>query len=130
MRGRRNTVVLAIVAAAFAGTAGVAAADPPPKPRAHGAAGKGNAATRHGVGHKGHHHVRPRAVVRCQNDDTEQIDEFDNDGDEPPHTVSPSAVEPAGGRCPGLQDALGLAGILAGGHRTRASGQGRVPARR
>ena len=68
--------------------------------------------------------------MRCQDDDTEQIDEFDDDGDEPLHTVSPGATEPAGGRCPGLQDALGLAGILAGGHRTRANRQGRVPARR
>jgi hypothetical protein len=131
MRGRRNRVVLAgvtVVAAALAGTAGVAVADPLPKPNAH--TGKGNTATRHGVARKGHHHVRPRTVVRCQNDDTEQIDEFDSDGGEPLHTVSPGTVAPAGSGCPGAQDALGIADILAGGHRTRASGQGRVPARR
>jgi hypothetical protein len=129
MRGRRNRVVLAgvtIVAAALAGTAGVAVADPLPRPNAHGAAGKGNAATRHAVGRRGHHHVRPRTVVRCQNDDTEQIDEFDSDGGEPLHTVSPGTVAPAGSACPGAQDALGIADMLAGGHRTRA----RVPARR
>jgi hypothetical protein len=125
MRGRRNSVVLAIVAAALAGTAGAAVADPPPRPSAHGVAEKGNAATRHGVGRRGHHHVRPRTVVRCQNDDTEQIDEFDDDG-EPLHVVSPGTAEAAGGRCPGARDALGIAGMLAGGHRTRA----RVPARR
>jgi hypothetical protein len=123
MRGRRTKVVLTVVAAALAGTAGVAVADPVPRP--HGVAGKGNAATWHAVGRRGHHHVRPRTVVRCQNDDTEQIDEFDNDGGEPLHHVSPG-TEAAGGRCPGAQDALGIADILAGGHRTRA----RVPARR
>jgi hypothetical protein len=126
MRGRRSRVVLAIVAAALAGTAGVAVADPLPKPGAHGVAGKGNAATKHGVVRKGHHHVRPRTVVRCQNDDTDQLDEFDSDSDEPLHVVSPGATVPAGGQCPGVQDALGIADILGGGHRTR----GRVPARR
>ncbi|HZE30131.1 MAG TPA: hypothetical protein VE198_01690 [Actinoallomurus sp.] len=130
MRGGRNKVVPAIVAAALAGTAGVAAADPPPKPSAHGVAGKGNAATRHGVGRNGHRHLRPRTVVRCQNDDTEQLDEFDSDNDEPLHIVSPDTAAPAGGRCPGIRDALGIADILAGGHRTRARGQGRAPARR
>ena len=126
MRGRRTQVVLTIIVAALAGTAGVAVADPPPRPGAHGVAGKGNAATHHAVGRRGHHHVRPRTVVRCQNDDTEQIDEFDDDGGEPLHIVSPGTAEAAGGRCPGAQDALGIADILAGGHRTRA----RVPARR
>ena len=100
MRGRRSEVVLAIVVAAFVGPAGVAVADPPPKPGAHGPAAKGNTATGHGVARKGHHHVRPRTVVRCQNDDTEQIDEFDSEDDEPLHTVSPGTPEPAGGRCP------------------------------
>lgn len=126
MRGRRSKMVLAIAAVALAGTAGVAVADPQPRPSAHGVAGKGNTATRHGVGRRGHHHVRPRTVVRCQNDDTEQIDEFDNDGGEPLHIVPPGTAEAAGGSCPGAQDALGIADILAGGHRTRA----RVPARR
>jgi hypothetical protein len=128
MRGRRSRVVLAVVAAALAGTAGVAVADPLPRPGAHGVAGKGNAATKHGVVRKGHHHVRPRTVVRCQNDDTDQLDEFDSDSDsdEPLHVVSPGTAAPAGGQCPGVQDALGIADILAGGHRTR----GRVPARR
>ena len=130
MQGGRNKVVLAIAAAALAGTAGVAAADPRPRPSAHGVAGKGNAATRHGVGRKGRHHLRPRTVVRCQNDDTEQLDEFDNDSDEPLHIVSPGTAAPAGERCPGIRDALGIADILAGGRRTRARGQGRVPVRR
>jgi hypothetical protein len=128
MRGRRNRAgrLVAIVAVALACTAGAAVADPVPRPSAHGVAGKGNGATRHGVVRKGHHHLRPRTVVRCQNDDTEQIDEFDNDGGEPVHIVSPGAAEAAGGRCPGAQDALGIADLLAGGHRARA----RVPARR
>ncbi|GAB2828616.1 hypothetical protein GCM10027176_36000 [Actinoallomurus bryophytorum] len=118
--------LVAIVAVALAGTAGAAFADPLPRPGGHGVAGKGNTATRHGVVHKGHHHLRPHTVVRCQNDDTEQIDDFDSDGGEPVHIVSPGAAEAAGGGCPGAQDALGIADVLAGGHRTRAG----VPLRR
>jgi hypothetical protein len=145
MRGRRNTAVpvrwlMTIAAAALAatgtaalaGTESVAAADPLPRPNAHarGVAGKGHGSTRHGAGRKGHHHIRPRTVVRCQNDDTDQIDEIDNDGGEPQHIVSPGGAAPGGGHCAGVRDALGIAGLLAGDHRTRAGMTGRAPARR
>jgi hypothetical protein len=76
-----------------------------------------------------HHHQQPRTVVRCQNDDTDQLDEFDGEG-EPVHIVSPGGAAPAGGNCPGAQDALGIAGILSGDHHRRAGLTGRVPARR
>jgi hypothetical protein len=56
--------------------------------------------------------------VRCQNDGTDQIDEIDNDGDEPRHIVSPDPVAPTGS-CPGFKNALGMAGLLGGDHRTR-----------
>ena len=117
-----------VAAGALAGTGGAVLADPLPKPpgRAQAkpaapaqvkqpvhAAGKGRGPARH----PGRRHHRPRTVVRCQNDDTDQLDEIDNDGDEPRHYVSPESTAPGGG-C--AQDALNLAGLLAGDHHTRA----------
>jgi hypothetical protein len=56
--------------------------------------------------------------MRCQNDDTDQIDDFGDDGDEPRHSFTPAGS--AGGRCTG--DALGIARVLAGEHpRSRAA---------
>lgn len=97
-----------VFVAAMAVSAGVAVAGPAPRPP-----------VQKQVSHtRTVHHPRPRTVVRCQNDDTDQIDEFGDDGDEPRHSFTPT--ESAGGRCTG--DALGIARVLAGQHaRPRAT---------
>jgi hypothetical protein len=51
--------------------------------------------------------------VRCQNDETEQTDEFDDDGLEPRHVVTPGGAD---GAC--SRDALNIADILAGDRPT------------
>jgi hypothetical protein len=115
-----------VAAGALAGTGGAALADPLPRPPGRAQAKRpapaqaGQPAHPAGKGparHAGRHHHRPRTVVRCQNDDTDQLDEIDDDGDEPRHYVAPGSTAPSGG-C--AQDALNLAGLLAGDHRTRA----------
>lgn len=116
MWGRRSKagVLAAIVCGSVAVSAGAAAAAPAPRPPA---------ARQRQAGHPGHvgavrHHPRPRTVMRCQNDDTDQIDDFGDDGDEPRHSFTPAGS--AGGRCTG--DALGIARVLAGEHpRSRAA---------
>jgi hypothetical protein len=116
-----------VAAGALAGTGGAVLAGPLPKPpgqaqavRSEHAAGKGRAQARHGGHAAGRRHARPRTVVRCQNDDTDQTDEFDTDSDSdtPSHFVSPDSTAPAG-RC--SRDALALAGLLSGDHRTHAA---------
>jgi hypothetical protein len=54
--------------------------------------------------------------VRCQNDETDQIDEFDDEDGEPRHIVMPGAA----GHCVGSREALQIAGLL-GGDRPTAS---------
>jgi hypothetical protein len=98
---------------------GVALAGPSPRPypshaRAASAV-KGRVQGKHP--HRVHRH-RPRTVVRCQSDGTDQVDEIENDGEEPRHYVSPGSPAPAAG-CPSVQQALGIANLLDGGHRTR-----------
>lgn len=109
-----------VAAGALAGTGGAALADPLPGPQGQAQAGQHGASKgRTQPGHirkVGHHHSRPRTVVRCQNDDTDQSDDIDSDDDEPRHYISPGSTAPAGG-C--AKDALNLAGMLAG-DRTRA----------
>jgi hypothetical protein len=138
MRGTRSRgVVLRLVtfagasvvaAGALAGTGGAVLAGPLPKPPGQAQAGqprhvasRSQAQPRHGGHAAGRRHVRPRTVVRCQNDDTDQTDEIDSDSDGPSHFVSPDITAPAG-RC--SRDALDLAGLLAGDHRTRAGRAG------
>lgn len=106
---RLGTMVF-VGAAAMAISAGAAVAGPAPGPPAQKQAG-----------HTGHirtvHHPRPRTVARCQSDDTDQIDEFGDDGDEPRHSFTPTE---SAGRC--SEDALGIARVLAGEHaRPRAA---------
>jgi len=99
--------------AAMAVMAGTAVAGPAPRPPAQKPKPAGHAKA-------GHHHSRPRTVVRCQNDDTDQLDEFGDDGEEPRHVLTPAQTGTAG-RCAG--DALDIARILAGDHvRPRAHG--------
>lgn len=113
-----------VAAGALAGMGGAALADPLPKPPGRAQAAQHVTAKGHTrTGRKAGRH-RPRTVVRCQNDDTDQTDEIDTDGDEPRHFVSPDVTAPAAG-C--SRDALNLAGLLAGDHRTRAHRS--VPAR-
>jgi hypothetical protein len=115
MRGSRAGVLAAVVGGAVAVSAGAAVAGPVPRPPA---ARQAAAHKQAGRGEHVHHRPRPRTVLRCQSDDTDQIDEFGDDGDEPRHSFTPT--EPGGGRCSG--DALGIARILAGEHpRSRAA---------
>ena len=99
----RLGTMVCVGAAAMAMTAGAAVAGPVPRPPAQKQAGH--------TGHTRTAHHRPHTVVRCQNDDTEQIDEFGDDGDEPQHSFTPIQAAP-GGRC--SRDALGIARTLAG----------------
>jgi hypothetical protein len=57
--------------------------------------------------------------VRCQNDETDQIDEFDDEATEPRHIVIPDRPG-AAGHCVGSREALQIAGLL-GGDRPTAS---------
>jgi hypothetical protein len=112
-----------------------AAAGPSPQPagRPHAeqqdhTTGKGRLSTGHagraehaGGGRTGRHHPRPHSVVRCQNDETDQVDEFDNEDGEPRHIVAPSRPD-AAGHCIGSREALAIAGLL-GGDRPAAPGR-------
>ncbi|MDN3359234.1 hypothetical protein [Actinomadura sp. DC4] len=108
MRSRRDTTgisrlvtVVGFSAAVVAGSAGAAVAAPVPRPVA-----PKPVAQRHVKA--GHHHPRLHTIVRCQNDDTEQIDEFGDEGEEPRHTLTPAGA-------PGCsRAALDIARILAG----------------
>src|SRR3569833_2478035 len=131
MRGRRDETVrlMAVLGAGIAtmgALAGTAVAAPVPKPPAQQVAGpRPPAPQQAATGHSGHAagrakagHPRPRTVVRCQNDETDQIDEFDTDRDEPRHIVTPAGNTQAG-HCAGSRDAIEIARILAGEHRAR-----------
>jgi hypothetical protein len=119
MWGRRNnTGAVRLVTMACLGTAamsvmaGTAVAGPAPRPPAPKAAGHAKAGhAKAGPAKAGHHHSRPQTVVRCQNDDTDQLDEFGDDDEEPRHVLTPIQAGPAG-RCAG--DALDIARVLAG----------------
>jgi hypothetical protein len=104
--GTSWAVAIASAGAFLAGTASVAVADPAPVSR-HPAVGRGHVALGRHAHRPGRH--RPRAVVRCQNDETDQTDDIDSDDIEPRHVVTPGAAD---GTC--SRDALNIAGILAG----------------
>jgi hypothetical protein len=109
----RNTagVLATIVCGAMAATAvstGTAVAGPVPRPPS-----ARQAAAPRPAGHHGATRHHPRTVMRCQSDDTDQIEEFGDD-DEPRDSFTPAE---ASGRCSG--DALGIARILAGDHPRR-----------
>lgn len=124
--GIRRIVVATLAGASVlaAGAQGTALADPVPSP-AHAKEAKAAAKARDQA-RKARHvrrvHHRPRNVVRCQSDGSDQVDEIDDESDEPRHYVSPDSPAPAG-TCPGLQEALGIANILGGGGRTRPARQ-------
>jgi hypothetical protein len=102
-----------VFVAAMAVSAGAAVAGPVPRPPSQKQDQKQDQKQVGQTGHirTVHHHPRPRAVVRCQNDETDQIDEFGDDVDEPRHSFTPTE---SAGRCSG--DALGIARVLAGEH--------------
>jgi hypothetical protein len=124
-RGRRRhlgvlVTTLAGASVLAAGTAGAGLADPSPVPHGRAVrsgpatAGRGHLQGRHsGTGRKGRHQ-RPRTVVRCQSDDTDQVDEIDDDTEEPRHHVVPGGTVAPSGSCSGVGEALGIADILAG----------------
>jgi hypothetical protein len=118
-RGAAGIAVLPVTAALLVPAAGAAAA-PSPRPVAGRTAAPRDASRAdggHSAGHgRGRAHHRPRAVVRCQNDETDQVDEFDSDDDEPRHVIGPGRPAPYG-HCPGYRDALALAGLLGTGGR-------------
>lgn len=125
MTGRRRNlgVLLTTLAGASvlaAGTACPGLADPLPGPHVRAAqtgpatTGRAHLQARHpGTGRKARHH-RPRTVLRCQSDDTDQIDEIDDDSEEPRHYAAPGGTVASPGSCLGAGQALGIAGILAG----------------
>lgn len=134
--GIRRVIVAALAGASVlaAGAEGTALADPVPRPvlkplppRAQA----GSAAKAHvqdGQHPRRVRHHRPRTVVRCQSDGTEQIDEIDSDDDGPRHYVSPDAPGPAG-NCPGARQALAIADLLDGGTRRAVRHSRRIPVR-
>ncbi len=67
-------------------------------------------------------HPRPRAVVRCQQDDTDQTADFGDDTDEPTTTVNPAT---SGNRCPSARDGFDLNRLL--GFRSAPRAQTRTP---
>ena len=118
-----RSVVVAVASLVIVGICGEAAgADPRPRPvrrpDAH------HAQVAHPGGRQARHHVRPRAVVRCQSDGTNEVDEFDDQDGLPQYTFSPGGSPAAqAGECSGR--ALDIARILAGDRptprRTRAA---------
>jgi hypothetical protein len=119
---RRNATarhVLWLVTAVCAGMvalcapAGRAATGPAPQPDGRPRTQQDHATGRagHGGGRRPGHH--PRSVVRCQNDETDQLDEFDDEDGEPRHIVPPSRPD-ATGHCVGSREALQIAGLLGG----------------
>lgn len=122
--GIRGVVVATLAGACVlaAGAEGTALADPAPSP-AHARQARAVKAHADRARHVRRARHRPRTVVRCQSEGTDQIDEIDDESDEPRHYVSPDDPAPAGS-CPGLQEALGIANILGGGaRRTRSARQ-------
>jgi hypothetical protein len=117
--GRAHTAGAARTAALTAsanGTASAAVAGPLPRPPRTAAGAARRPAGHHRRGRNAY--PRPRTVVRCQNDDSEQIDEIDNDGIAPSHVITPAGGAPAGS-CAGAEDALGIARALAGDRPVR-----------
>jgi hypothetical protein len=122
-RDARARHVLWLVTAVSAGmvalcpSAGRAGTGPSPQPGGRPRTQQDHTSGRagHGGGRKtGHHH--PRSVVRCQNDETDQLDEFDDEDGEPRHVVAPSRPD-AAGHCVGSREALQIAGLLGGARR-------------
>jgi hypothetical protein len=115
--GIRRVLVATLAGASVlaAGAPGTALADPAPSP-AHTRQARVVKAHADRARHVRRARHRPRTVVRCQSEGTDQIDEIDDESDEPRHYVSPDTPAPAG-TCPGLQEALGIANVLGGGAR-------------
>ncbi|MCW2862205.1 MAG: hypothetical protein JWP48_3913 [Actinoallomurus sp.] len=119
-RNARARHVLWLVTAVCAGMvalcapAGRADTGPSPQPGGRSRTQQDHTTGRAGQGggrRTGHH--RPRSVVRCQNDETDQLDEFDDEDGEPRHSVAPSRPD-AAGHCVGSREALQIAGLLGG----------------
>ena len=67
-------------------------------------------------------HPHPRTVIRCQHDDTDQTEDFGDDGDEPMFGANPTT---SGATCPSARDGFDLNRLL--GVRSAPRARTRTP---